>query len=363
MLTTENYSTLFQIAIDEQLANPNLPKLPECFTPSDLISYLNENIPVIKKGREEYQKWGYAEFARVLSQFEPSLFLYDFDMTLGYTRRLYSKAEQYCVNLLLKELGIDREYSYQIAKEVHDLHIHQSVDGIHPGHLRRAGLISTPPNNELTEEEKNILNRFNEISSFAILKLHEEINSFPKIFDTPYRKMFAASPDDKILVERINYAFRLVQTTDAFNMPQKILTNSKRIMPEVLIPMMGYDSILSPDLENLICFGDVHGFEDEKFTVPSKSCPEYWDFVLRNVDRASVIIFEDNPHAARWALEYGKVGLVICRNERNLVHVQDFSELKREYPNRLLVVSEWKDLESEEKLLELEQMIGSQKRH
>lgn len=339
----------------------------------EILGFLNSEVPVIKKGEEYPNKWGYENFARVLALFNPSGFYFDFDMTLGHTRRLYTKAEQYAVNLLLKELGVGTTYDYSTAKEVHDIFIHESVKGILPGHLRSVGLIKTELGAPLTEEELKLVSRLEIIFRDTMHMLHREFEKFPAVFETPYKKLLAENPDEQILVERIKEALRLSLTVEAFNVPLRILTNSDRERVEMLLPLMGYDTIFSPDPYSMVCFGDKHPLKengdidpfrltlDEEsphgvFEVPSKSTPSYWNHIFSEDDPSRAVMFEDNPHAAHWALSDG-VGLVICRNEKSLSHIQDFTELKQQFPHRLLVVSQWSDLNSDPIVKELQEMI------
>lgn len=296
---------------------------------SDLVRTLNDEFPI----KERKGRWGFPALTQFLIKGKFELAGFDFDMTLGWTKTFYTKAEHKAVELTFKEIGENCNYTLAEAKIVYHKHIHESTPGLIPAHARASGLVG----DKLSEEENYrrlqiLFRKFSYLMEMFDREWQENQN--PN--NEPYHQLFATMPDKGIIVERVRGGTRLILSCLAADLEPRIFTNSYRDRIQYFLNQMGYSALISPD--SAFC-GDDFILQGVRV---NKGKEEFWKIATIDVeDPSKIVIFEDNPTAARWALELGKVGFVFVRNEIQLD--QDFSELKAEFPRRVFVVNDWEE--------------------
>jgi hypothetical protein len=156
-------------------------------------------------------------------------------------------------------------------------------------------------------------------------------------------------PDEGIVVERVRGGTRLILSCLAADLEPRIFTNSYRDGIEYFLNHMGYSAFISPD--SAFCADDFI-LQGERV---DKSKEEFWKIATIDIkDPSKIVVFEDNPTAARWALELGKVGFVFIRDEIQLG--QDFRGVKADFPGKVFIAHDWQHLaepDVEELLLKL----------
>lgn len=308
----------------------------------ELLETLNRERPI----KDRKDRWGFPALTQFLIERGFELVGFDFDMTLGWTKTFYTKAEHKAIELAFKELGEKSDYSIADAKKVHHKHIHESTAGLLPAHARASGLVRDDLSQAENERRLQILSRK---FSFLMEMFDREWQENQDPNYEPYHRLFATMPDEGIVVERVRGGTRLILSCLAADLEPRIFTNSYRDRIQYFLNHMGYSALISPD--SAFCADDfiLQGIK------VNKGKEEFWKIATIDVrDPSKIVVFEDNPTAARWALELGKVGFVFVRNEMQLG--QDFSELKADFPGKVFVVHDWEEFAEPEvsaRLLEL----------
>ena len=359
----DHFRTLVIGAIDRQWVDE---LSLDTMTGPQILAALNAHVPILVRGEEQKDKWGYPEFAAHLSDLGIQLALFDFDMTLAWTGSFYTRLEHQALQSVFRELQAEwtpEQYSYDEAKKIHSIHIHGSMTALLPAHAIAAKLVGPNPD-EWTEKDHLRFNHYRDefklklvqfihyqkhrawsdhiLSESAAESLYEELNI----------NELAARPDEGVMVERVAGSTKLLISMLACGFELKIATNSPRNTVEVLSNGMGFNTIISPD--------DMTCVDDESLRIKgrklSKVDPEYWTLQTQGyTDPRAVVGFEDNPTAAKWMLQSGHVHWVICRDEPQL-H-QDFSPIIAEFPNRIFVVSDWSELLEQETIQRLKSTL------
>jgi phosphoglycolate phosphatase-like HAD superfamily hydrolase len=111
-----------------------------------------------------------------------------------------------------------------------------------------------------------------------------------------------------------------------------VCTHCPRLLAKAFLLQSGFGNLV-PE-ETLVCGDDTELGKDK---------PEYWKRVIPAGESSSWVGFDDTSHGARWMLEVAQIGTVIVRPSAEKYR-PELTSLKEKYPERLTVVSDFKEL-------------------
>jgi len=111
-----------------------------------------------------------------------------------------------------------------------------------------------------------------------------------------------------------------------------VCTHCPRLLAKAFLLQSGFGNLVPES--TLVCGDDTELGKDK---------PQYWQRVIPAGESSSWVGFDDTSHGARWMLEVAQIGTVIVRPSAEKYR-PELTSLKEKFPERLTVVSDFKQL-------------------